>query len=133
MSIETTDAVAPNPGAEHRNFLADALRVLAGCVDRIDVDLPVDWVDARTIGDLLTSDEAGAIIGKSADTAVRWFDDAAEEGFALGIRFAGVRLFSLRRLLIHVEMSRGGTPARLACETRAQKLAEKRAAPQKQP
>ncbi len=90
-----------------------------------------DWVDAAAAGDMLSSDEAGFIIGnKSADTAIRWFDAAAAEGFALGIRRAGVCLFSLRRLLIWVELRKGGQPARLACESQAQKLAEMRAAPQ---
>jgi hypothetical protein len=88
-----------------------------------------DWVDAGD-DDMISSDDAGFVIAKSADTAVRWFEVAAAEGFPLGIKRAGVCLFSLRRLLIWVER-RKGLPARLACESRAQKIAEMRLAQQK--
>lgn len=122
---ETTDAAD-----RHRTLIADALHALANCVDKMKPVGQTDWVDAAATGDMLSSDEAGFIIDKSADTAVRWFDAAAEEGFPLGIRRAGVCLFSLRRLLIWVEQHKGGLSARLACETRARKLAELRGAPQ---
>lgn len=114
---------------QHRTLLAEVLHALADCVDRMKPTTQTDWVDAAAAGDMISSDEAGFIIDKSADTAVRWFD-AAEEGFPLGIRRAGVCLFSLRRLLIWVEQHKGGLSARLACETRARKLAEMRGAPQ---
>ncbi|WP_426433870.1 hypothetical protein [Bradyrhizobium genosp. P] len=90
---------------------------------------PGDWVDAGD-ADMLSSDEAGFVIGKSADTAVRWFEAAATEGFPLGIRRGGICLFSLRRLLEWVERNKG-LPSRLACETRAKKSAEMRLARQK--
>lgn len=119
-----------NVADQHRTLLAEALHALADCVDRMRPTTQTDWVDAAAAGDMISSDEAGFVIDKSADTAVRWFDAAADEGFALGIRRAGVCLFSLRRLLIWVEQHKGGLSARLACETRAQKLTEMRGAPQ---
>lgn len=116
--------------SERQGLIAEALHALAECVDRMSATAQPDWVEAAAAGDMISSDEAGFVIDKSADTAVRWFDAAADEGFALGIRRAGVCLFSLRRLLIWVEQHKGGLSARLACETRAQKLAEMRGAPQ---
>ena len=88
-----------------------------------------DWVDAGD-ADMITSDDAGFIIGRSPDTAVRWFEAAAAEGLPLGIKRAGVCLFSLRRLLIWVER-RKGLPVRLACESRARKFAKMRLEQQK--
>jgi hypothetical protein len=110
---------------EYKALLAGALRAIANCVDKI-APAPTDWVDAAAAGDVFSSGEAGFVLDKSADTALRMFEAAAAEGYPLGIQRARVCLFSLRRLLNWVEWTQGKS-ARLACESNARKLAEMRA------
>jgi hypothetical protein len=117
---------------ERKALLADALRAIANCVDRI-APAPTDWVEAAAAGDVLSSGEAGYVIGdKSADTALRMYEAAAAEGYPLGIQRARVCLFSLQRLLKWIEHKQGKY-ARLACETRARELAKMRAETQTRP
>jgi hypothetical protein len=64
-------------------LIAEALRAIANCVEHFKLGPIGDWVDAAIAGDMLSSDEAGVVIGKSADTAVRWFETASADGFPL--------------------------------------------------
>jgi hypothetical protein len=106
-----------------------------------------DWVDAHRAGDVLSSDVAGFICGCSADTICRRADAAAEEGHPLGIKYAGIWMFDLPRLLDWIEYPPGieagrgarggavqhGRHARLAAESRAKKNADLRSPPQNEP
>jgi hypothetical protein len=126
--------MAPEDTEMTDDEIAKLLTELATALHRLAASLQQrapqgDWVDAGD-GDMITSDDVGFIIGRSPDTAVRWFEAAAAEGLPLGIKRAGVCLFSLRRLLIWIER-RKGLPVRLACESRARKLAEMRLEQQK--
>jgi hypothetical protein len=92
-----------------------------------------DWLDEALDphGDGLKSDEAGFVMGCSADTARRRAEAAAAAGKPIGILIAGaVWLFAERRVLSWIE-AEFGLPARLAAETRAQKSRGLRSLPQK--
>jgi hypothetical protein len=92
-----------------------------------------DWLDEALDphGDGLKSDEAGYVMGCSADTARRRAESAAAIGKPIAILVANaVWLFSERRVLSRVE-AEFGLPARLAAETRAKKNADLRSLQQK--
>lgn len=89
-----------------------------------------DWVSAYHDGEALKTDEAALVAGCSAATIRRRAALAAENGKPIGVQFAkSVWIISLARLLDHIE-HHDGKPARLAAETRTEKLLKTRAAPQ---
>jgi hypothetical protein len=89
-----------------------------------------DWVDAFDGGEVLRTDQAAFIAGTSDETVRRRCVEAADTGRRIGILFArAVWLVSKRRLLDDIER-RDGRSARLAAETRAEKLFKTRPPPQ---
>lgn len=85
-----------------------------------------DWVDGF---ELLTSDEAALIAECSTETVRRRAAAAAANGRRIGRQFATIWIISLSRLLDHIECTEG-KPARLAAQTRAEKLSKTRSSPQ---
>jgi hypothetical protein len=105
--------------AEHlEDAAAQAIAAL-----RLDA-LDRDWLDEilDSSGDGLKSDQAAFVAGVSVDTARRRAEAAAFTDKPIGILMAGaVWLFSLRRLLDAIEL-KDGRPARLAAQSRAEKM-----------
>jgi hypothetical protein len=103
--------------------IAERLRQAADEVERLD-DGGDDWVNAHCRDDdIRSTDQIALICGCSSDTVRRRAEASSASGFPLGVRFCGVWMLSLRRVLIWIEQHQG-RPARLAAESRAQKSAD---------
>jgi hypothetical protein len=94
------------------------------------VETPPDWVDGYRAGEVLRTDQAACIAAVSDETIRRRCHEADNTGRPIGILIAkAVWLVSRKRLLADIER-RGGRHARLAAESRAEKLFKTRLPPQ---
>jgi hypothetical protein len=123
---QRTDAVGDDPA----NHLETAAALAVAALRRGGIGR--DWLDEllRFPGDVLRSDQAAYVWDVSDDTIRRRAEAAAFTDTPIGYLMAGaVWLVSLRRLLDAIERE-GGRPARLAAQTRANKIGVLRFQPQ---
>jgi hypothetical protein len=101
-----------------------AAEFASGQMDAVDPETPTSpsWMLDIAGGEVLTTNDAAAIVGVTTSQAIRTRCERAEEdGFPIGVCFGGAWLISLRLLLANIER-KDGLPARLSAESHAKKL-----------